>query len=93
MEVPRLGGESELQMPAFATATVTQDLNRICNLHHSSQQHQILNPLREARDRTCDHMAPSQICFYCVNSGNSRYLNLFMDEASLFSLEYQLYDG
>uniref|UniRef100_A0A8D0ZDY0 C2 DOCK-type domain-containing protein n=1 Tax=Sus scrofa TaxID=9823 RepID=A0A8D0ZDY0_PIG len=26
---------------------------RICNLHHSSRQHWILNPLSEARDRTC----------------------------------------
>ena len=24
----------------------------VANLHHSSQQHQILDPLREARDRT-----------------------------------------
>ena len=28
-------------------------------LHHSSWQRQILNPLREARDRTCNLMAPS----------------------------------
>ena len=26
MEVPRLGGESELQLPAYTTATATQDL-------------------------------------------------------------------
>ena len=29
-----------------------QDLSGICDLHHSSLQHQILNPLIEARDRT-----------------------------------------
>ena len=52
MEVPRIGVESELQMPAYTTATAMQGLSRICNLHHSSQQHQILNPLSKARDRT-----------------------------------------
>ena len=35
MEVPRLGVESELQLPAYATATAMQDLSCMCNLHHS----------------------------------------------------------
>ena len=52
MEVPRLGVQSELQLPAYTTATATPDLSHICNLHHSSQQCQIPNPLSEARDRT-----------------------------------------
>ena len=52
MEVLRLGGESELEPPAYATAIATQDLSCVCDLHHSSQQHQILNPLSEARDQT-----------------------------------------
>ena len=34
MEVPRLGVESQLQPPLQATATATQDLISICNLHH-----------------------------------------------------------
>ena len=38
MEVPRLGGESELWPPAYARTTATQDPSRGCNLHHSSQQ-------------------------------------------------------
>ena len=50
MEVPRLGVQSELQLPTYATATATRDLSLICNLHHSSCQHRILNPLKEARD-------------------------------------------
>jgi len=50
MEVPRLGVESKLQLLVYTTATATQDLSRICDLHHSSQQHRILNPLSEARD-------------------------------------------
>ena len=50
MEVPRLGVESELQLPAYTTAIATPDLSHICNLYHSSRQCQILNPLSEARD-------------------------------------------
>ena len=52
MEVPKLGVESELKLPAYATATATWDLSCLCDLHHSSQQCQILHPLSKARDRT-----------------------------------------
>ena len=37
MEVPGLGVESELQLPAYPTATATQDPSRICDLHHLSR--------------------------------------------------------
>ena len=47
MEVPKLQIESELQLPVYATATA--DLSHICDLHHSSRQHQILNPLGNTR--------------------------------------------
>ena len=53
MEVPSLGVTSELQLPAYATATAAWDLSCIYDLHHSSRQCRILNPLGEARDRTC----------------------------------------
>ena len=43
MEVPRLGVESELQLPADTTAAATREPNHICNLHHSSQQCQSLS--------------------------------------------------
>ena len=42
IEVPKLGVESELQLPGYATATATQNLSRICHLRHSSWQCQIL---------------------------------------------------
>ena len=51
-EVPRLGVELELQLPAYTTARAMQDLSRICNLCHSSRQRKLLNPLSGARDRT-----------------------------------------
>ena len=50
MEVPRLGVQLELQLQAYTTATAMWDLSLFCDLHHSSQQRQILNPLSEARD-------------------------------------------
>ena len=61
-EVPSLGVESELQQPAYTTATATSDPGRIFDLHHSSWQHRILNPLSEARDGTRVLMVPSWIC-------------------------------
>ena len=57
MEVPRLGVKSELQLLAY-----TIDPSRICDLHHSSRQHQIFNPLSEARDRTRILMDPCRVC-------------------------------
>ena len=63
MEVPRLGVQSELQLPAYTTATETRDLSHVFNLHHSSRPFQILNPLSEARDRTCNLMDAGQIRF------------------------------
>ena len=45
MEVPRLGVESEVQLPAYTPATAMQDPTRVCNLHQSSWQHWILNLL------------------------------------------------
>ena len=69
MEVPRLGVELELLPPAYARASAMPHLSRICDLHHSSQQCQILNPLNEARDQTCNLMVSSQICFCCAIMG------------------------
>ena len=60
MEVPRLGVESELQLPAYTTAIATRDLSHIYNLHLSSQQRQILNAPNEARDQTSILMDASQ---------------------------------
>jgi len=78
MEVPRLGVELELQLPAYTTATAMQDPSHICDLHCSSQQCRILNPLNEARDPTCVLMDNSWILFRCVTIGNSKaYLLLF----------------
>ena len=62
MEVPRFGVESELQLMAYATAPATWDPSRVYDLHHSSWQRQILNPLSEVRDGTCILMDASWVC-------------------------------
>ena len=69
MEVPRLGVESELQLPAYITATATPDLSHVCELDHSSWQRQILNPLNEARDRAQVLMDSSWVCYCCTKTG------------------------
>ena len=69
MEVPSLGVQLELQLPANATAT--QNLSHTCNLHHSPQQPQILNPLSKGRDQTCILMDTSQVHNLLSHNGNS----------------------
>ena len=70
MEIARLGVRSELQLPAYLTATAIQDQSCICDpQHHSSWQHQILNPLSETRDRTRDAMDTSWVHFHCTTMG------------------------
>ena len=59
MEVPRLG----VEIVAYTTATAMWDLSRMCDLHHSSRQCQIPDPLSEVRDRTCILMDASRIHF------------------------------
>ena len=71
MEVPRLGIESELQLPAYTTATATRDPSCICDLHHSAKQHRILNPLSQARDQAYVLMDTSQVRNLLSHNRNS----------------------
>ena len=61
--IPMVGVISELQLPAYTIATATQDPSHICDLHHSSEQGWMLNPLSETRDQTHVIKATSHICF------------------------------
>ena len=56
---------------AAATATAMQDLSRVWDLHHSSRQHQILDPLSKTRDRTHILMDISRALFLLSHNGNS----------------------
>ena len=48
MIVPRLEVKTELQLPAYTTATAS-DLSHVFDLYHSPWQRRILHPLSEAR--------------------------------------------
>ena len=81
MEVPRLGVESELQLPAYATATATREPSHVCSLHHSSRQCWILNPLSEARDQTGVLMDTSQVHYHWATAGTPQ--GLFLRESNI----------
>ena len=85
MEVTRLGVELELQLMAYATAIAMPDLSHVCDLHHSSWQCWILNPLSKARDWTHVLMATSQICFYWATIGTPPLITLNISYYSLLT--------
>ena len=69
MEVPRLEVKLELRLPAYTTVTATWDPSHVCNLHHSSRQRQILNPLSKGRDQTHNLMDTSQVRYHWARTG------------------------
>ena len=54
--------------------TATRDLRCLSDPHYSSQQRQIPNPLRKARDRICILMDTSWSCFRCAITGTPRIM-------------------
>ena len=72
VEVPKLGVQLELQL--LATATATPDLSLVWGLHHSSEQHQISDPLSEVRDRTRILTDTSWIRFHWVTTGTPGFV-------------------
>ena len=70
MEVPRLGVESELQLPVCSTATATWDPSHVCDLYHGSRQCQILNTLSRVKDQTLVLMDASW-CVTLSHNGSS----------------------
>ena len=55
---------------AYARARAMRDLSRVWDLHHSSWQCQILNPL--SKDWTCNLTVPSRIRQPLCHDGNSK---------------------
>ena len=45
----------QLKPPAYTTATVMWDPSWVCDLHHGSQQHRILNPPSKIRNQSDPH--------------------------------------
>ena len=77
MDIPRLGVEWELELPAYTTATAMPDPSCICDLNHSSWQRQILNPLIEAKDQTHILLYTSRIR-YCWATVGTPYTVYFL---------------
>ena len=62
--------QARSQIRAVPTiATASPDPSHVCNLHHSSRQHQIFNTLIEARDGTRGLMDSNWICYHWVMMG------------------------
>ena len=64
------GGSQARGLIGTVAATATPDPSCVCDLHHSSRQCRILNPLIEARDRTWNLMVSSWIRFCCAMTGS-----------------------
>ena len=56
-------------LPTYARATAMPDQSHVCDLHHSSQQHWILNPLSKARDQTQDLMDTRWVHYHRATTG------------------------
>ena len=69
MEIPRLGVQSELQLPAYTIGIAMPNPSHVCDLHHSSQQLWILNPLGEAQDPLGVLMDTSPVCYSWATTG------------------------
>ena len=72
MEVPKPGVESELQVPAYTTATAMWDLSCVFDSYHSSWQLGILSPLSKARDQTHILMYTIRVRFHRAMTGTPR---------------------
>ena len=91
MDVLKLGVELEWQLPAYTTATAMQDPRHACNLHHSSQQCQILNQMSEAKDRTRFLTDTSQIRFCCATTGTPWKKLFLIHEGNVTQYEHSYY--
>ena len=69
----------ELQLLAYTTDIAMWDLIHVCDLHHSSQQCQIPNPLKEPRDQTCILTDTYKVLNPLSHGGNStKFKSLMM---------------
>ena len=70
--VPAANGSSQARGRIRATAIATWGPSCICNLPHSSRQHQILNSLSKTRDQICILMDASRVCYRWTTMGTPR---------------------
>ena len=74
-----------MQPPAYTTAIAALDPSHICDLHHSSQQGQMLNPLSKARDRTCIFTDTSWVHNLLSYKGKAQIFYFYKDKIVLIS--------
>ena len=86
IELPRLGVKLELQLPAYTPAIAMCDLGQVCDLHHSSRQGWILNPLIKARDWTHILMVTSQVLNQWATRGTPSLLHFLKMGCVVFFL-------
>ena len=78
--MPAVYGESHGVNGSYSCPPTPQpQQHRICNLHHRSRQHQIPNPLCEARDRTHNLTETSWIHFHCTTTGTPITVHVNLD--------------
>ena len=82
VEVPRLVFKSELQLPAYTTATTPPDPSPICDLHCSLHNAGSFNPMSKARVRTCILVDTSRILNLLSHHENSREVKLLLGTMS-----------
>ena len=68
----QLGSNLSGQLRSYATATATWEPRCVGDLHYSSQQCRLLNPLSEARDWTCILMDTCQVHYYQAMTGTPK---------------------
>ena len=64
------------------------DLSWVWDLHHSSQQCRILNPLSEARDPTGILMDTSWVYYHWATMGSPYYFNCCLDPLNWFLVTF-----
>ena len=94
MEIPRLVVQSELQLLAYATVTAMPDPSHSGELHHSPQQHRILNPLSKVRDQTHIFMDASWVLNLLSHDRNSIFfLSDLTTDMSLYNSIYLTFES
>ena len=91
MEAPKLGVESELQLPAYTRVTATPDPNHVCDLHHSSRNARSLTHWAKPGIKPETSWFIVVICFYCTTMGTAFFLIYFLLGYSWFTVLCQLW--
>ena len=86
-------GQIELQLLAYTTATATPDPSWVCDLHHNSQQHRIINPLSKASDWTHNFMVSNWIRFRCAVTGTPHTSVFLSAKRNWWHLLHQIHEN